>query len=155
MPPDNCALNLGRVIGPAEQRTSGGKARWRNRSLMLVAGSRGSPVGKEEIALPKENRCKTSYDDDRPLRRLLAALPSTMRRGMVWLLRTRWSWVRVSVGILLVVGGLLGFLPILGFWMIPLGILLLAEEIPFLRRPTMRALGAVQSGWDRWRKRQG
>ena len=102
--------------------------------------------------MPKENGCETSYDD-RPLRRLLAALPSKMRRAMVWLLRTKWSWLRVSAGILLVIGGLLGFLPILGFWMVPLGILLLAEEIPILQRPTMRALGAMQRWWDRWRER--
>jgi len=52
---------------------------------------------------------------------------------------------------LLIVGGFLGFLPILGFWMVPLGILLVAEDVPFLRRPTIRALGAIQGWWDRRR----
>lgn len=33
--------------------------------------------------------------------------------------------------------GFLGFLPILGFWMIPLGVVLLATDIPPLRRRLM------------------
>ena len=41
---------------------------------------------------------------------------------------------RISLGILLCVGGLLGFLPILGFWMVPLGLLILSVDLPFARR---------------------
>jgi hypothetical protein len=35
--------------------------------------------------------------------------------------------------LLLILGGLLSFLPILGIWMLPLGLLLLAEDLPVLR----------------------
>jgi hypothetical protein len=42
--------------------------------------------------------------------------------------------LRISIGILLVIGGILGFLPILGFWMIPLGILVLSYEFAMVRR---------------------
>jgi hypothetical protein len=42
--------------------------------------------------------------------------------------------VRIGLGMLLVGGGLLGFLPILGFWMIPLGFLVLSIDVPALRR---------------------
>ncbi len=42
--------------------------------------------------------------------------------------------IRVGIGILLIIGGLLGFLPILGFWMIPLGLLVLSVDIPIVRR---------------------
>lgn len=41
---------------------------------------------------------------------------------------------RILIGLLLVVGGLLGFLPVLGFWMVPLGLLILSHDIPFVRR---------------------
>jgi hypothetical protein len=41
---------------------------------------------------------------------------------------------RMGIGIALVVGGLLGFLPILGFWMIPLGLIVLSIDIPAVRR---------------------
>jgi hypothetical protein len=46
-------------------------------------------------------------------------------------------WVRLPLGVLFVLGGLLApVVPILGVWMIPLGLLLLAYDVPFLRRPT-------------------
>jgi len=43
--------------------------------------------------------------------------------------------LRLVVGLLLMVGGVFGFLPILGFWMIPLGIAIAALDVkPLLRR---------------------
>ena len=42
--------------------------------------------------------------------------------------------VRIGLGLLLVGGGLLGFLPVLGFWMIPLGFLVLSIDLPALRQ---------------------
>ena len=41
--------------------------------------------------------------------------------------------LRISVGILLVIFGLLGFLPVLGFWMIPLGVILLSVDFHWAR----------------------
>ncbi len=38
--------------------------------------------------------------------------------------------VRATLGLVLVVLGFLGFLPVLGFWMIPLGLALIATDIP-------------------------
>jgi hypothetical protein len=46
-------------------------------------------------------------------------------------------WARLPVGVLFVLGGLLApLIPVLGVWMIPLGLLLLAYDVPVLRRPT-------------------
>ncbi len=42
--------------------------------------------------------------------------------------------LRIGLGILLVGCGLLGFLPVLGFWMIPLGFLVLSVDLPIVRR---------------------
>ena len=42
--------------------------------------------------------------------------------------------LRIGLGILLVALGLLGFLPVLGFWMIPLGLLVLSVDLPVVRR---------------------
>ncbi len=42
--------------------------------------------------------------------------------------------LRISLGVALVIGGILGFLPILGFWMIPLGLFVLSQDIPVVRR---------------------
>ena len=41
-------------------------------------------------------------------------------------------WIRVPIAALLIAGGLLSFLPVLGIWMLPLGFLLLAQDIPVL-----------------------
>jgi hypothetical protein len=42
--------------------------------------------------------------------------------------------LRVFIGGLLVAGGLLGFLPVLGFWMVPLGLIVLSVDSPTVRR---------------------
>jgi len=57
---------------------------------------------------------------------------------------------RVLVGILLIFGGVLGFLPILGFWMIPLGLLVLSVDFPVVRK--FRRNQEVRLG--RWWQRQ-
>lgn len=41
---------------------------------------------------------------------------------------------RIALGAALVVGGVLGFLPVLGFWMVPLGLLVLSQDLPMVRR---------------------
>jgi hypothetical protein len=42
--------------------------------------------------------------------------------------------LRIAIGVVLVTFGLLGFLPVLGFWMVPLGLLVLSVDIPRVRR---------------------
>jgi hypothetical protein len=41
---------------------------------------------------------------------------------------------RSILGLLFMVGGVFGFLPILGFWMLPLGLALIALDLPPTRR---------------------
>jgi hypothetical protein len=50
------------------------------------------------------------------------------------LLRQIVRGLRILFGILLICGGLFGFLPILGFWMLPLGAIVLAREVPAVAR---------------------
>jgi purine-cytosine permease-like protein len=50
----------------------------------------------------------------------------------------RSKWLRVLIGCLLVVFGLLGFLPILGFWMVPLGLVVLSHDSAYIRRRRRR-----------------
>ncbi|MFP6816956.1 MAG: hypothetical protein VB949_14990 [Pseudomonadales bacterium] len=42
--------------------------------------------------------------------------------------------IRSLIGLLFMVGGVFGFLPILGFWMLPLGAAFVALDIPPARR---------------------
>lgn len=46
--------------------------------------------------------------------------------------------VRSFVGILFMIGGIFGFLPVLGFWMLPLGLALIALDLPPLRKSIER-----------------
>ena len=56
--------------------------------------------------------------------------------------------LRTLIGVALIFGGILGFLPILGFWMIPLGLLVLSHDSPFVRRQRRKL-----SVW--WANRRG
>lgn len=42
--------------------------------------------------------------------------------------------LRILLGAALILGGGLGFLPVLGFWMIPLGLAVLSVDLPAMRR---------------------
>jgi hypothetical protein len=57
-----------------------------------------------------------------------------LRRAVSWGQENVPPGVRSLLGIVLIIGGVFGFLPILGFWMIPLGGALIALDIPPLRR---------------------
>ena len=46
--------------------------------------------------------------------------------------------LRLVIGVLLVILGTLGFLPVIGFWMIPLGIIVLSIDVPPIRRARRR-----------------
>jgi hypothetical protein len=50
---------------------------------------------------------------------------------------------RIPAGIALTAGGLVGFLPIVGFWMVPLGLAVLAQDVPVMRPPLARLLAKV------------
>lgn len=57
-------------------------------------------------------------------------------------------FVRIALGSALVIlGGVFGFLPILGYWMVPVGLLILASDIPAIRRWNRRASVAIVGRW--------
>jgi hypothetical protein len=59
---------------------------------------------------------------------------------------------RISLGVALIIGGgVFGWLPILGYWMLPLGFLVLASDSPTIRRWNRRA-GVAIVGWWKGRK---
>ena len=67
-------------------------------------------------------------------RRIRRRLVVSTYRGMRVGKRRIPPGMRILVGVLLILGGLFGFLPILGFWMIPLGIAVASLDIPPLYR---------------------
>jgi hypothetical protein len=52
--------------------------------------------------------------------------------------------IRSVLGLLFMVGGVFGFLPILGFWMLPLGAALVALDLPFMRKRIEHWMEALQ-----------
>jgi hypothetical protein len=92
---------------------------------------------------------------DRQFERIQQKLPRPVSRFLRWLRKPSSRWVRIPVGILLIIGGILSFLPILGLWMLPLGLLLLAQDLPFLQRPMRRLLVRASHRWMRWKRSRG
>ena len=46
---------------------------------------------------------------------------------------------RVLLGLILIIGGFLAFLPVLGLWMVPLGLVVLSVDFAIVRRWRRRA----------------
>ena len=59
---------------------------------------------------------------------------------LVWVRRPSARLVRLPAALLLIAGGVFSFLPVLGIWMLPLGLLLLAVDVPALERPVANAI---------------
>jgi hypothetical protein len=60
---------------------------------------------------------------------------------------------RIGIGLGLVLGGIVGFLPVLGFWMIPLGLAVLAIDIPIIRHAARRGKVVLGRWWQARRSR--
>jgi hypothetical protein len=90
---------------------------------------------------------------DEQLDRLQDKLPNLAAKPVRKLRKPNWTWLRIPAGILLVIGGLLSFLPVLGIWMLPLGLALLAIDVPFLRKPMTRLVRWCVDKWETLRDR--
>lgn len=67
---------------------------------------------------------------------------SRLRRALVRIRQRVPPGLRTLLGLLLVAGGIVGFLPVLGFWMIPLGVLVIGLDV----KPVLRWLRARREG---------
>ena len=81
------------------------------------------------------------------LRKFEARLPEKLARFLRWLRQPHVIWVRVPFAIFFILFGLVGFLPLVGFWMIPIGLLLLAEDVPLLAGPVAKILAWIDRKW--------
>ena len=67
--------------------------------------------------------------------------------------------LRVALGLAAVAGGIFGFLPVLGFWMLPLGLLILSIDFPPVRRfrriATVRLVGWLKRRFPQMARRMG
>nr|WP_318272687.1 hypothetical protein [Paracoccus saliphilus] len=60
--------------------------------------------------------------------------------------------VRVPLALLLLIGGMLSFLPVVGLWMIPLGLMVLAIDMPVLQPAVSAAMVRLRRRWQLWRR---
>jgi TRAP-type C4-dicarboxylate transport system permease small subunit len=84
---------------------------------------------------------------DRLLARLEARLPDRLARAMAWLISPSAAFLRLPLGILFVIGGIFSFLPVLGVWMLPLGILLIAVDVPLVRGWVLHLWPKIEARW--------
>ena len=64
------------------------------------------------------------------------------------------SALRIAGGVVLIAGGVFGILPVLGYWMIPAGLVLLSFDFPLIRRFRRRMEVYMLRGWRRRKDRK-
>jgi len=84
-------------------------------------------------------------------------VPIRVSQSIQWLRKPSSFAVRLVVALLLILGGIFSFLPVLGLWMLPLGLLFIAQDVPLLQKPLVSALAWVEAKWEwlkvKWRNR--
>jgi hypothetical protein len=88
--------------------------------------------------------------DDERLDRLIDRMPRFLRSSIRRLRQPSMIWLRIPTGILLIAGGILSFLPLLGLWMLPLGVILLSDDFSSLRSLRTRLLDWLQRRYPHW-----
>ena len=76
-----------------------------------------------------------------------AKMPPRIAKFISWVRQPSSRPVRIPLAIMLILGGVFSFLPVLGLWMLPLGLILIAQDLPFLQGPMARMLGWMERRW--------
>jgi hypothetical protein len=86
--------------------------------------------------------------------------PDAVSRAIGWLRDPKSRWIRLPIGILFILASFLWFLPVLGIELLPIGLLLIAQDVPFLRKPVGKMMLWLEDRWvalrqrfRRWRSR--
>ena len=89
---------------------------------------------------------------DKAFEKLEQETPDFLTRAICWLHRPQARVVRLPLGILFIVASFFWFLPVIGIELLPIGLLLIAQDVPFLRRPVGRMTLWVLDRWVHLRK---
>ncbi|MDF3030259.1 MAG: hypothetical protein K0R03_817 [Moraxellaceae bacterium] len=81
-------------------------------------------------------------------------VPGRVARAIRWLRSPRSRKVRLPLGIFLIVCSFFAFLPVLGLELLPLGLMLVAQDVPFLRRPVARGMLWLERKWEAHQRRR-
>jgi len=96
------------------------------------------------------NDAPAQTDGDWRMERLIDKLPTRIGSTVRYVRQPSARYLRVPVGVALTFGGLVGFLPVAGFWMLPLGLAVLADDVPPLRSVRSRMLDWVERKRPHW-----
>ena len=80
-------------------------------------------------------------------------VPDRVSRAIRWLRDPEARWIRLPLGVLFILGGLLWFLPVLGIELLPIGLLLIAQDVPFVRKTVGRLMLWLERKWVALRRR--
>jgi hypothetical protein len=90
---------------------------------------------------------------DRAFAGLEQETPDRVTHVIRWVRNPRSRWVRLPLGILCIVASFFWFLPVVGVEFLPIGLLLIAQDVPFLRRPAAKLLLWLEEKWRAFRRR--
>jgi len=82
--------------------------------------------------------------------RLIDRLPVRVANAIRWLLQPESRWARFPAGILFILGAFLSVLPVFGLWMLPVGLFLLAEDLPSVRHFVESVLDWIERRRPHW-----
>lgn len=91
---------------------------------------------------------------EREFNRIERSVPPSVALLFAMLRTRRAMLIRLPLAILLILGGIFSILPVLGIWMLPLGLLLLAVDLPALRGPLSALIVRFRRWWANRRKRR-
>jgi len=95
---------------------------------------------------------ETAEDWDARVERALLHAPARLRGAVHWLRAPSRFWPRLLAGILLIIGGILAILPIFGLWMLPLGLAMIADDVPWLKRRLEQVARWLEKTWRRFHR---
>lgn len=96
---------------------------------------------------PGKERLDEAYDE------LEEQTPDRVARVIRWLRNPKGKWVRLPLGLLIIAANLFGpVVPFLGIEFVPLGLLLIAQDVPPLRKPVADMTLWLERKWVRWRQ---
>lgn len=85
-------------------------------------------------------------------------LPARPSRALAWLHDPECRHVRMPLGIFLVILSFFSFLPVIGIEFLPLGLMLIAQDVPALRKPVGMAMLPLLGGAEwliaKWKARR-
>lgn len=78
--------------------------------------------------------------------------PDRITRLIRWLRDPRSRKIRIPLGLLFIAASFLWFLPVLGLELLPIGLLLIAQDVPFLRKPVGKMMLWLERKWREQRQ---